>query len=96
MAGRPLGLLTDVAYDRLVVNPQSGDLIVLDSDGVSEASNTNGNELGRDGLINMVRALDSSSTETLGSQLASALDLFRGAVKRLNDETIIVMRKNDI
>jgi sigma-B regulation protein RsbU (phosphoserine phosphatase) len=92
----PLGLLADVAYDRLVVKPQSGDLIVLYSDGVSEASNTDGNELGRDGLMNMVRALDSSSAETLGSQLASALDLFRGALERLDDETIIVMRKNDI
>jgi phosphoserine phosphatase RsbU/P len=96
LAGMPLGLLADVAYDRLVVKPQSGDLIVLYSDGVSEASNTDGNELGRDGLMNMVRALDSSSAETFGSQFASALDLFRGAVERLDDETIIVMRKNDI
>ena len=65
LAGMPLGLLADVAYDRLVVKPQSGDLIVLYSDGVSEASNTNGNEIGRDGLMNMVRALDSSSAESV-------------------------------
>jgi serine phosphatase RsbU (regulator of sigma subunit) len=34
----PLGLLADVAFDRLVVKPQSGDLMVLYSDGVSEAT----------------------------------------------------------
>lgn len=95
-AGVPLGLLGDVAYDRLVVKPQSGDLMVLYSDGVSEATSPDGNELGRDGLMNMARALDSSSAEALGTQLASALRAFRGDGEPLDDETIIVMRRNDI
>jgi sigma-B regulation protein RsbU (phosphoserine phosphatase) len=95
-AGVPLGLLADVAYDRLVVKPQSGDLMVLYSDGVSEATSPAGNELGRDGLVNMARALDSSSAEALGTQLASALRAFRGDGGPLDDETIIVMRRNDI
>jgi serine phosphatase RsbU (regulator of sigma subunit) len=34
----PLGLLPDVTYDRLVIKPQPGDLVVLYSDGVSEAN----------------------------------------------------------
>src|ERR1700730_6748203 len=45
-AGVPLGLLADVSYDQLVIKPQPGDLIVLYSDGVSEAMNPAGNELG--------------------------------------------------
>ena len=95
-AGVPLGLLADVTYDRLVVKPQSGDFLVLYSDGVSEATSPAGNELGRDGLMNMARALDSSSAEALGTQLASALGAFRGDGERLDDETIIVMKANDI
>jgi len=95
-AGLPLGLLPDVTYDRLIVKPQSGDLMVLYSDGVSEATSPAGNELGRDGLMNMARALDSSSAEALGTQLASALRAFRGDGERLDDETIIVMGRNDI
>lgn len=95
-AGVPLGLLADVAYDRLIVKPKSGDLIVLYSDGVSEALGPSGNELGQDGLMNMARALDSSSAEALGTQLASELHAFRGQGEPLDDETIIVMRKNDI
>jgi phosphoserine phosphatase RsbU/P len=94
-AGVPLGLLADVTYDQLVVKPQSGDLIVLYSDGVSEAIGSDGNELGRDGLVNMARALDSSSAEALGTQLALALHAFRGDGEILDDETIIVMRMND-
>jgi len=95
-AGAPLGLLADVTYDRLVVKPQSGDLMVLYSDGVSEATSPAGNELSRDGLMNIVRGLDSSSAEALGTQLASALCDFRGDGQPLDDETIIVMKRNDI
>jgi serine phosphatase RsbU (regulator of sigma subunit) len=89
-------MLPNVAYDRLVVKPQSGDLIVLYSDGVSEATNKDGNELGQDGLMNMAHALDSSSAEALGSQLVSALGAFRGYGEPLDDETIIIMRTNDL
>jgi len=95
-AGVPLGLFANVTYDRLVIKLQSGDLMVLYSDGVSEATSPAGNELGRDGLMNMARALDFSSAEALGTQLASALRAFRGDGKPLDDETIIVMRRNDI
>ena len=93
-AGVPLGLFADVTYDRLVVKPKSDDLMVLYSDGVSEANNPAGKELGRDGLMKMASALDTNSAEALGTQLASALRAFRGDRDPLDDETIIVMRRN--
>jgi sigma-B regulation protein RsbU (phosphoserine phosphatase) len=95
-AGLPLGLFADVTYDRLVRKQKSGDLIVLYSDGVNEAIDPAGNELGRNGLMNMVRTAESSSAEALGTQLASALRAFRGDREALDDETIIVMRSNDL
>jgi sigma-B regulation protein RsbU (phosphoserine phosphatase) len=91
----PLGLLPEALYDRLVIKPESGDLIVLYSDGVSEANDPGGNELGQDGLMKMARALEPSSADTFGTQLESALQSFRGAGELLDDETIIVTRIND-
>ena len=90
-AGIPLGLLADINYDRTVVKPQVGDLVVLYRDGVSEATNPAGEELGRDGLMNIARELDPSSAETFGTQLTSALHGFRGGVEPADDETIIVL-----
>jgi sigma-B regulation protein RsbU (phosphoserine phosphatase) len=94
-SGVPLGLLPGVAYDRLVVKPQTGDLLLLYSDGVSEARSPAGDELGRDVLMNMAAALDTSSADAFGTQLAAALRVFRGDADPLDDETIIVLRRND-
>ena len=58
--GPPLGLLPNVSYDRMIIKPEPGDLIVLYSDGVSEATNPAGKELGRDDLMTVARAINSS------------------------------------
>ncbi len=95
-AGAPLGIFADINYDRKVVKPQSGDLVVLYSDGVSEATSPAGDQLGPDRLMSISRGLDASSAETFGTQLTSALHAFRGGEEPLDDQTIIVLRRNDI
>jgi sigma-B regulation protein RsbU (phosphoserine phosphatase) len=94
--GVPLGLLAGVFYDRLVIKPQPGDLIVLYSDGISEAMNLGGEELGRDGLMRLAQSVDVRSADAGGEQLASAVRAFRGDAEHQDDETIIVIRRNEI
>jgi sigma-B regulation protein RsbU (phosphoserine phosphatase) len=96
VSGVPLGLLPDVTYDRRVLRPQSGDVVLLYSDGISEATNPAGTELGRDGLLDLVRAMDFSSPDELGTRLASALRAFRQGEEPQDDQTIIVVTRNDI
>jgi len=95
VAGLPLGLLPDVTYDRVVLKPQPEDVVVLYSDGISEATNPAGAELGRDGLLDLVRAIDVRSPEALGTRLVAALRTFRGDEAPQDDQTIIVMQKSD-
>jgi phosphoserine phosphatase RsbU/P len=92
-AGLPLGLLPDISYDRRVVKAPVGDLLVLYSDGVSEATNPAGAELGRDGLMEIARQLTLSSAEDVGTELTSALNHFRGGAASADDETIIVLQR---
>ena len=92
-AGLPLGMLPDIDYDRLVIKPGPGDLVLLYSDGVSEATNSTGEELGREGLLAIARELDPNSTETFGVQLTSSLCTFRAGTEAQDDETIIVLER---
>jgi phosphoserine phosphatase RsbU/P len=96
VAGTPLGLLPDVTYDRVVIKPQPDDVVVLYSDGISEATNPAGTELDRPGLLELVRAIDVSSPEALGTGLVSALATFRAGEPPQDDQTIIVMKRNRI
>jgi serine phosphatase RsbU (regulator of sigma subunit) len=66
---------------------------VLYSDGVSEATNPAGAELGRDGLMEIARQLTLSSAEDVGTELTSALNHFRGGAASADDETIIVLQR---
>ena len=93
VVGTPLGLLPDASYSRTTVKPDPGDLIVLYSDGVSEARNPSGEEFGRDRLMEIARGLDSSDVERFGTQLAQATRVFRGGVPPEDDETIIVLKR---
>jgi phosphoserine phosphatase RsbU/P len=91
--GVPLGLFACADYDRTAVKLEPGDLVLLYSDGVTEATNPAGDELGPDGLMNLVRQLDCGSAESLGVQLTSALRRFRGGAEAADDETIIVLER---
>jgi sigma-B regulation protein RsbU (phosphoserine phosphatase) len=91
-AGVPLGLLPDIDYDRRVIKPGMGDLIVMYSDGVSEATNSDGDELGREGLLRLARSLDASSPEAFGTRLTSSLGTFRNGSEPHDDQTILVLR----
>ena len=92
-AGVPLGLLADVAYDRKVVRPGLGDLVLLYSDGVSESVSPAGEELGRDGLLRLAREIGGRSAEDFGTELAATLCDYRGGLDAADDETIIVLQK---
>ena len=91
-AGVPLGLLDDIQYFRRVIKLEEGDLVVLYSDGASEALNDSGIELGREGLMSLAGESVVDSAATCGAGLAQSLLSFRGGVSAQDDQTVIVLR----
>jgi len=77
----------------MIVRPEPGDLIVLYSDGVSEATNPAGTELGREDLMTLARSGDTTSAETFGLQLVEGVRKFRGGTAPADDETVIVLQR---
>jgi len=91
-AGVPLGLLDDIHYLRRVIKPEPDDLVVLYSDGASEALDTAGTELGRDGLMALAERAAVQSAETCGQGLAQSIESFRDGGTAPDDQTVIVLR----
>lgn len=92
-AGLPLGLLPDVSYGTRALRLGPGDIVLLYSDGVSEARDREGKELGRPGLLALTRGLDVRSAQAFGQALASSIEHYRGNAAADDDVSFVVLRR---
>lgn len=92
IAGLPLGLIAGTAYSQTGVRLGAGDVLVLYTDGITEARNPSGGELGQSGLLKIVRALEPVSPADICRDLLSAVHTFRDGEPRHDDETLLVLQ----
>ncbi len=91
--GLPLGLIAGTRYSQTAVRLGAGDVLVLYTDGISEAKDSSGNELGHTGLLELARDLIGKPPLDMTRELVSAIVAFRGNAARRDDETLIVLRR---
>jgi serine phosphatase RsbU (regulator of sigma subunit) len=90
--GPVLGLLPGVTYDTGVTQLEPGDLVVVCSDGVTEARNRSGDEFGRDRLVAAVRARHDSQPDAVLDDLLLAVKTFADGEPPFDDLTALVLR----
>jgi len=90
----PVGLIPGTEYSQTVVTLKPSDLLVLYTDGITEAGNETGQELGRDQLLEWVRRAPVDSPRALGEDLLQRLELFRGKIRN-DDETLLVLQREE-
>jgi sigma-B regulation protein RsbU (phosphoserine phosphatase) len=88
--GVPLGLLPDREYDEVEFHAQSGDLVVLFSDGVSDHMSPVGEEYGRGRLASVVRRCCEMSPKQVVAEIFADLERFNTV--KFDDQTLIIMR----
>jgi phosphoserine phosphatase RsbU/P len=91
--GLPLGLIPGTTYSQTAVRLGAGDALILYTDGVTEAMNSGGSELGQNGLLELVRGLEVESPAQVNHALMSGVQAFRGAEPRRDDETLVVLQR---
>jgi phosphoserine phosphatase RsbU/P len=92
IAGLPLGLIPGTAYFQTAVRLDPGDMLVLYTDGISEAADASGSEIGYRGLLAMARSLALSSPPEVSHALLSGVERHRDGAPRRDDETLVVLR----
>ena len=65
----PLGMIAGTAYSQTAVQLESGDLLLLYTDGISEAWDESGEQLGLEGLLSIARSLPVESAAAAGQAL---------------------------
>jgi serine phosphatase RsbU (regulator of sigma subunit) len=67
--------------------------VILYTDGITEAVNKDGDMLGSDGLLAMVRNLPVESPAFMAGHLAAAVQTFRGTTARDDDQSFLILRQ---
>ncbi|HEX7086206.1 MAG TPA: GAF domain-containing SpoIIE family protein phosphatase [Vicinamibacterales bacterium] len=92
--GMPLGLLPlAVPYEAATARLSPGDVLLLYSDGATEARNGSGEEFGEQRLLEVVRQVIDRPAEAIVGAVLDALDAFVGGAPQFDDVTILAMRR---
>jgi phosphoserine phosphatase RsbU/P len=91
--GIPLGLMEEWAYGRHEAAMGPGDLIMLYTDGITEAMDPEAEEFGSDRLAEVVVAHRADPLKDLARAVESEMDAFAKGVPYADDRTLVVMRR---
>jgi sigma-B regulation protein RsbU (phosphoserine phosphatase) len=90
----PLGIVAEMAYTRHEIVLQPGDLFLIYTDALTEGESPDGVQLGEEGLLALIAALDTTDPTTVPDALVAALDAFRGGRAVDDDATFILIHHN--
>jgi len=88
----PLGLIPGTEYHQSAVGLAPGDLMILYTDGINEAENEAGDQLGLERLLSMARSLPVNTATVAGEALLAAVARFRGNAPAKDDATVVALR----
>lgn len=89
----PLGLIAGTSYSQTAVQLQAGDLVLLYTDGIPEAYDESGEQLGLGRLLSMARNLPVDSAVAAGEALVAAIAGFSDGVASTDDQTVVVLQR---
>ena len=87
----PLGIIEDAAYQETQLKLESGDKVILYTDGIVEAMNETEEIFGFDRLLEVVKNAQSMTAETLMNEVIAKVNEFAGDAPQHDDITVIVL-----
>ncbi|PYV34437.1 MAG: hypothetical protein DMG22_06065 [Acidobacteria bacterium] len=92
--GVPLGLFPEVSHEVKTEALDPGTLVVLYSDGITEARNSGGNAYGVDRLVGLVSREREKPAEELVDRILEDVRAFSGDTPSDDDQTLVVLKVN--
>ena len=92
VAGFPLGIFDEVTYDERSYILNSGEIVVLYSDGIGDAQSAAGEFFGSARVGEIVSATPTASADGIADKILEAADAFSGGKHPLDDRTLVVLK----
>jgi sigma-B regulation protein RsbU (phosphoserine phosphatase) len=93
--GLPIGIMSDFDYSEQELSLSAGDAVVVYSDGITEASNSNGDRFCRERFLDFLQRRRHLSAWVLGNGLVNELTRFAGSNQFEDDVTLSILKKRD-
>jgi sigma-B regulation protein RsbU (phosphoserine phosphatase) len=91
-SGPIVGILPDAQFSDTIVKLESGDILTLYTDGVTEQENENEDQFSIDRLKNLILTKETDSAATLVSDVTEAVSIFAGTREQEDDLTLVVAK----
>ena len=91
--GMPLGLFPLVEYERVETALARGELLLLYTDGITEAANPRGEEFGIDRLQNVVARYTREPLVAVAVAIETAVEVFADGTPFGDDRTMVLLRR---
>ncbi|MCI0515397.1 serine/threonine-protein phosphatase, partial [candidate division KSB1 bacterium] len=88
-----LGLTINSTYYEQIVELNAGDFLIVYSDGVTEAQNSNRDFFGEQRLFNILIKAGSASTEAIGNKILNTVHHFIGDARPSDDLSLVILKK---
>lgn len=91
--GPALGILREAAYAEQRAALESGDSLIVYSDGLTEARNEAGDFYGEERLLASLRSMNRMPVDQWGERIVAGVDAFLGPARPNDDLSIIILRR---
>lgn len=91
--GIPLGMFPDMSWRQGTICLEPDDVLVMYTDGVSEAQDSLGAEFGEQRLLTAVQVCDHCAAAGMETAVLSAIESFVGEAPQFDDITLLILRR---
>ena len=91
--GVVVGVMPDMTYEEKTIDFPSGAVLVIYSDGITEAMNKNEEEFGEEKLINMIKENMNLSVPDLINLIFNTVNKHAGTAEQMDDMTLVVLKR---
>ena len=89
----PLGILPTAAYQEQRVDLAPGAVLVIYSDGLSEAENAAGEFFGDERVLTLLASVGGMGAEAAGRRILASVNEWTGDARQSDDLSLIVIRR---